>query len=161
LEFRFFGEGSPSAILKNAFLRRGIADRLTMGGVINSEQALLEQLKSDILLLIQLKANIQVPAKIFENAFIGKPIICFAERESETANIVMQYKLGSIMHPSQNPIQMVHFLTDLNHIPYAPEIDRFKIDFDGVKQSSRLVSLISGENDPTPETTADTNPFPI
>ena len=59
--------------------------------------------ESDILLIIQPRAPLQIPAKLFEYMYLRKPILAITEEDSATADIIRQAQLGIIVDPEDIP----------------------------------------------------------
>jgi glycosyltransferase involved in cell wall biosynthesis len=94
--FRFMGGAENVEILRHAFEIRGVGHKLELTGMVTTREAKLALLRSDSLLLLQLGTKIQLPAKIFEMALVGKPIVCFADEGSEASSFVRDYGLGTL-----------------------------------------------------------------
>ena len=56
--------------------------------------------QSDVLLLLQPDLHLVVPAKLYEYAAIGRPILALAELDGAVARVVEQEKLGVTVHNS-------------------------------------------------------------
>jgi glycosyltransferase involved in cell wall biosynthesis len=98
LRLRFVGNVMDPAPLLEEFGRRGVIDVLEFTGEVKTSKAREEQVLADVLLLLQSGTMEQIPAKVFEYAFAGNPVLCVADRGSETAGLVERYGLGEVMH---------------------------------------------------------------
>jgi glycosyltransferase involved in cell wall biosynthesis len=98
LRLRFVGNVMDPAPLLEEFGRRGVIDVLEFTGEVKTSKAREEQVLADVLLLLQSGTMEQIPAKVFEYAFAGNPVLCVADKGSETADLVERYALGEVMH---------------------------------------------------------------
>jgi glycosyltransferase involved in cell wall biosynthesis len=98
LRFRFVGNVMDPAPLLEEFGARGVTEALEFTGEVKTAKAREEEVLADTLLLLQSGTMEQIPAKVFEYAFAGAPILCVADKGSETANLVERYGLGGVLH---------------------------------------------------------------
>jgi len=61
-------------------------------------ECLLKLYQADVLLVVQPEADVQIPGKIFEYLYIGKPILALAHRGA-TSEFIKENKLGYVANP--------------------------------------------------------------
>ncbi len=143
IRFKFFGWVENPEILKTAFALAGCAQKLEMSGQVSSRVALEEQAKADVLLLLQSGTTLQVPAKIFEYALSGPPILCFAEEKSETARMISEHGLGKQMQGNESPEEILNFLRAVRDGNFKVDgLKKFLEKFSGETQSHKICEII-------------------
>lgn len=68
---------------------------------VSFNESVATMFQSDALLLIQPDTDLQIPAKLFEYIYTGKPILAIAEENSATHQVLAEGNLG-ILAPSKN-----------------------------------------------------------
>jgi glycosyltransferase involved in cell wall biosynthesis len=146
LRFRFLGRVWEPAPLVAAFAAAGVAEALELPGEVPSQQALEEAVKADALLLLQLGTGQQVPAKLFEYAFTGSPMVCAADEGSETARLVAGYGLGCVLSGDEPPEVLLHHLERLGHSKVEDDARAasFEADFDGKHLAAEMAHVVIG-----------------
>ncbi|HLP42841.1 MAG TPA: glycosyltransferase [Fibrobacteria bacterium] len=146
IRFRFLGTLEDKSVLESAFTARGCRHLLELAGQVPAREARLEQVRADVLLLLQSGTALQLPAKIFEYAVAEKPILCFAEPGSETANLVEKYGLGGVLSGTESSDVVLASLMALRDRAWDPDMRAgFFRDFDGDSQSRAMAEAIVGE----------------
>ena len=107
-----------------------------------ASEALAEQVAADVLLLLQPGTDIQVPAKLFEYALTGNPILCLAREQSEAARIVNEYGLGTVVGDTNTKSLELALRRLLDEEYRRPGLDRFLADFDGEKLARDMARRI-------------------
>jgi glycosyltransferase involved in cell wall biosynthesis len=87
LRVSFFGQASEDAFrLDEEVRRRGLEERVRLGGQVTYQQTLQEMIDSDILLLLDTPGRrVGVPAKLYEYLGAGKPILALAEPNGDVS----------------------------------------------------------------------------
>lgn len=67
---------------------------LTVRSWIPHDEAIRHMMASQLLLVVQINAPLQVPAKLYEYLATGKPILALCEPGSATANLVRRFSCG-------------------------------------------------------------------
>jgi hypothetical protein len=143
LRFRFVGPCEDAEGIRSAFVSRGCAHMLELVGSVPSKEARKEQMAADVLLLLQSGTALQIPAKIFEYALAGKPLLCFADAGSETGNLVERYALGKLCTDGVEFGTLRRYLEGILKGTWKSEkIHDFMADFDGEKQSRRMAEIL-------------------
>jgi glycosyltransferase involved in cell wall biosynthesis len=99
--FRFFGQVMDPAPLLDAFAAAGVPQALQLMGEVDTNRAKREEVKADVLLLLQSGTQDQIPAKAFEYVFAGREILCVADAGSETARLLERHGLGTVFTGSE------------------------------------------------------------
>ncbi len=142
LRFRFVGWIEAGCGLEEAFGRAGAGRFLELQGRMAASEALAEQVAADVLLLLQPGTDIQVPAKLFEYALTGNPILCLAREQSEAARIVNEYGLGTVVGDTNTKSLELALRRLLDEEYRRPGLDRFLADFDGEKLARDMARRI-------------------
>jgi glycosyltransferase involved in cell wall biosynthesis len=147
IRFRFIGPVWEPAPLLEEFAAAGVSSAVQLAGEVSSEQALVETVSADVLLLLQLGTRQQVPAKIFEYAFSGNPLLCAADRDSETLRLVAGYGLGKVIDEQTDSRDVLDYLVSLadRRSDTSPG-PRFLGDFDGSHLAQQMARVMAGEN---------------
>ncbi len=95
LELRFVGLTSPEILRQ--IKKRGLGRNVVDLGYISHEQALIEQRRAQILLLIEIdsaETRSIIPAKLFEYMAAKRPIIAVGPKDSDFESILNETKSG-------------------------------------------------------------------
>lgn len=76
--------------------RKDISDNLVLMGQLEHRRCLGHLKASDVLLLIQPETKTQIPSKIFEYIYLGKPIVAIAEKEGALGRLISTYGFGAV-----------------------------------------------------------------
>lgn len=140
LRIRFVGTVMDRTALVREFEARGIGDVLEFIGEVDTETAQMEEAKADMLMLLQSGTKEQIPAKVFEYVFTGNPILCVADADSETGNLIQKYALGRVFTGKEPPLQVLEFLQESQgRDAGSREVSQdFLKDFDGEVLSEKM-----------------------
>lgn len=144
LRIRFVGNVMDPAPLLEEFGRLGVADVLEFTGEVKTSQARIEEVLADVLLLLQSGTREQIPAKVFEYAFAGNPILCVADPGSETASLVADFALGEVLHGHENASEWLKRLENMYQESEGarPVPEKFLQEFDGERLSARIFAAM-------------------
>ncbi|APF17851.1 glycosyl transferase group 1 [Caldithrix abyssi DSM 13497] len=78
-----------------------IEDYVTFKPPVSFQESIRTMFQADALLLIQPETDLQIPAKMFEYIYIGKPILAIAEENSATHQLLQEANAG-ILAPSND-----------------------------------------------------------
>lgn len=146
LSFTFVGTVLDRSSLSAPFQQLGTLEKLELTGTVSQEEALVHSVSCDVLLLLQFRTKQQIPIKLFEYVFAGKPILFFAEPESEVAALAKKYKLGPLFYEDTSAADLRGALEDLydnRHVPVVAPKD-FLEHFDGNHLASRMEEVLLG-----------------
>lgn len=146
LVFRLVGRATEVDYLRAAFEKAGVVNKLELVSQLPAEEAKQEQMRAEVLLLLQSGTRIQVPAKIFEYALAGKPIICFSHPDSESARMVQRYDLGRDFEATADPEKILTYLreifSDANREVKNENLMRFKSDFNAELLTQKMIEVL-------------------
>jgi hypothetical protein len=139
------------AVLQRAFADAGQSHALRFTGELDVLTARKEEANADVLLLLYPGSLLQVPAKVFEYAFAGNPILSVADEGSETANLVRRHRLGVLFNGSEPPESIRLFLQGVEQSPrdIIPPSPSFIEQFDGVRLSERMLEIMTPKSRPS------------
>ncbi len=144
--FRFVGKATDVDYLRPAFESAGMGHKLEQISQLPAEAAKQEQSQAQVLLLLQSGTRIQVPAKIFEYALAGKPILCFAHPESESAQLIQKYHLGRDFEATARPEEILAYLEEIfsngDAVAESENLLRFKSDFDAEMLTQKMIEVL-------------------
>jgi hypothetical protein len=134
----------PAPLLEE-FGRRGVLDALEFTGEVKTAKAREEEVLADTLLLLQSGTREQIPAKVFEYAFAGVPMLCVADQNSETANLVARYGLGQVLHGSEPAAEWTEKLSALDKQSGQAWVipEKFLNEFDGPRLAGEMFKRIT------------------
>jgi glycosyltransferase involved in cell wall biosynthesis len=140
LRIRFVGNVMNPAPLLEEFGRVGCLETLEFTGEVKTALAREEEVLADVLLLLQSGTREQVPAKVFEYAFAGNPILCVADAGSETARLVGDFGLGEVLHGEESPEEWGRRLEGLERGSSGSWVvpERFLQEFDGGRLAAKM-----------------------
>ncbi len=143
--FKFVGPVMEPADLQRAFAEAGQSHALRFTGEVAVLTARQEEANADVLLLLYPGSFLQVPAKVFEYAFAGNPILCVADEGSETADLVRRHRLGTLFNGSAPPEAIRSYLQEKEQSPreIIPPSSSFIEEFDGIKLSKRIFEIMT------------------
>lgn len=143
--FKFVGPVMDPSVLKRAFSEAGQSHALKFTGEVDVLSARKEEAGADVLLLLYPGSLLQVPAKVFEYAFAGNPILTIADEGSETAHLVRRHKLGVLFDGTARPDTIRAYLQETEQLPRAlvPPSASFIQQFDGVALSEAVFEIIT------------------
>lgn len=145
VRFRFLGWLEDSGPISRAFEAQGCLHKLELPGQVGSAAAKREQVETDVLLLLQSGTALQIPAKIFEYALTGRPIVCFTDALSETGRLIESYDLGKVYRGDEAPERVRTQLESLANDPGGSRrLQDFLRDFDGTTQSRKMADILLG-----------------
>ncbi len=149
--FKFVGPVTEPAVLQRAFAEAGQSQALRFTGEVDVLTARKEEANADVLLLLYPGSLLQVPAKVFEYAFAGNPILSVADEGSETADLVRRHRLGTFFNGSEPPEAIRSFLQGKEKslreiIPPSPS---FIGEFNGITLSERIFEVITSKVRPS------------
>lgn len=98
IQLRFVGQTRTDDI-EDILGDKRIKNFVEMIPKVPHHQSLQYLIESDVLLIIQPKAPMQIPGKLFEYMYVQRPILAITESEGATANIIRQAQLGTIVEP--------------------------------------------------------------
>ncbi|HHE54220.1 MAG TPA: glycosyltransferase [Caldithrix abyssi] len=78
-----------------------VEDYVVFKPPVSFNESIATMFQADALLLIQPDTDLQIPAKLFEYIYTGKPILAIAEENSATHQVLAEGNLG-ILAPSKN-----------------------------------------------------------
>ena len=78
----------------------GLRDAVRLIPQLPHRECMMRLYDSDVLLVVQPETDTQIPGKIFEYLFVGKPILALAH-EGATRDFVQKNKLGYVANPDQ------------------------------------------------------------
>lgn len=144
--FRFLGQVMDPAPLVDAFVRAGVPQSLQLVGEVKTSEAKREEVKADVLLLLQSGTQDQIPAKAFEYVFAGNEILGVADEGSETANLLKDHGLGTVFNGGESTAEFMAFLRNAADAkPGQREVpERFLMEFEGERLSSRMLAVLTG-----------------
>jgi glycosyltransferase involved in cell wall biosynthesis len=144
LRFRFVGLMSDAGVLQREFRTLGVEDALECPGQVSSEAVRRETAGADVLLLLQLGTPLQLPAKIFEYAVAGKPILCAADPNSETAVLIATYNLGKTVTDRTDSADALDYLFAVHEgrIQSGQPPSQFLADFNGEELAGRMAQVV-------------------
>ncbi len=143
--YRFFGQVMDPAPLLEAFAKAGVPQALQLMGEVNTLTAKREEVKADLLLLLQSGTQDQIPAKAFEYVFAGTNILCVADKGSETANLFHRHSLGAIFHGAEKGAEYSAYMQRIATEEMKPGKipDCFLEEFEGENLSARMLGIIA------------------
>ena len=143
--FKFVGPVMDPTVLQRAFSEVGQTHALRFTGEVDVLTARQGEALADVLLLLYPGSLLQVPAKVFEYAFAGNPILSVADEGSETANLVRRHRLGVLFNGSEPPEAIRLFLQGTEKSPreIIPPSPSFIEEFDGTKLSERILEIMN------------------
>jgi glycosyltransferase involved in cell wall biosynthesis len=138
--FQFVGTVVDPSVLEQAFTKFNVSNKLQFVGDVSIDKALEETVRADVLMLLQLNTDVQIPAKIFEYAFSSSPVMCFADIDSEPDQLIKNYNLGMPFYESATKEQVLKWLTTIYNNTILPQnlSSSFLSNFDGDKLSLQL-----------------------
>jgi glycosyltransferase involved in cell wall biosynthesis len=144
IRFRFVGDIDAPQSLIQAFSEAGVPEKLEILGRVGRQEAQMIQAESDCLMILQPGTKLQLPAKVFESALMGKPILCVAEGDSETARVIEAHHLGRLFPPDLGFESLWQFLTGLAADPRteSPAPAGFLREFDGSILAGRMLETV-------------------
>ena len=150
--FKFVGPVMDPAVLQRAFAEAGQSHALRFTGEVAVLTARQEEANADVLLLLYPGSLLQVPAKVFEYAFAGNPILGVADEGSETADLVRRHRLGALFNGSASPEAIRSFLQEKEQSPrrIIPPSSSFIEEFDGTTLSERIFEIMTSTRRPSP-----------
>lgn len=145
--FKFVGPIMEPADLQRAFAEAGQSHALRLTGEVDVLAARQEEANAEVLLLLYPGSLVQVPAKVFEYAFAGNPILTVADEGSETAELVRRHRLGTLFAGSAPPAAIRAFLEEKEKSPreIIPPPPSFIEQFDGVALSRRILEIMTAK----------------
>lgn len=145
--FKFIGPIMDPTVLQQAFAAAGQSRALRFTGEVDVLAARQEEANADVLLLLYPGSMLQVPAKVFEYAFAGNPILSIADEGSETAEMVRRHRLGALLAGSAPPEAIRSFLQEKERSPreIIPPSPSFIEQFDGVALSERIFEIMTAK----------------
>jgi hypothetical protein len=151
IAFKFVGPVMEPAVLQRAFAEAGQSHALRFTGELDVLTARKEEVNADVLLLLYPGSLLQVPAKVFEYAFAGNPILSVADEGSETANLVRRHRLGVLFNGSEPPESIRLFLQGVEQSPreIIPPSASFIEQFDGIRLSERMLEIMTPKSRPS------------
>ena len=94
---------------------------------VSFQESIQTMYLADALLLIQPETDLQIPAKLFEYIYTGKPILAIAEENSATHQILEKGNLG-ILAPSKNIEAIEKAILDIMNRTFSFKPDPAYID---------------------------------
>ena len=94
---------------------------------VSFQESIQTMYLADALLLIQPETDLQIPAKLFEYIYTGKPILAIAEENSATHQILEKGNLG-ILAPSKNIEAIEKAILDIMNRRFSFKPDPAYID---------------------------------
>ena len=131
--------------------RNQLTNEIHLRGHFFHDQLLAQMRKADILVVIQGKADLQVPAKLFEMLPFRKPILALTG-SGPTADIVQKYKLGRVVDPENHDAIAGVLPLLASGWPEADDQSHARQalhDFDGRRQTGMFAEVLT--NCVTPE----------
>jgi len=149
--FKFVGPVMDPAFLQRAFAEAGQSHALRFTGEVAVETARQEEANADVLLLLYPGSLLQVPAKVFEYAFAGNPILSVADEGSETADLIRRHSLGALFNGSAPPEAIRSYLQEKEQSPreIIPPSSSFIEEFDGTTLSERIFQIMTSKRRPS------------
>lgn len=147
LVFKFVGPVMDPAALQREFAEAGQSHALRFTGEVAVLTARQEEANADVLLLLYPGSQLQVPAKVFEYAFAGNPILCVADEGSETADLVRRHSLGALFNGSASPEAIRSYLQEKEQSPreIIPPSSSFIEEFDGTTLSAKILEIMASK----------------
>jgi len=151
LVFKFVGPIMEPADLRRAFAEAGQSHALRFTGEVAVLTARQEEANADVLLLLYPGSLLQVPAKVFEYAFAGNPVLSVADEGSETADLVRRHRLGTLFNGSAPPEAIRSYLQEKEQSPQEimPPSSSFIEEFDGTALSERIFEIMTSKTRPS------------
>jgi len=149
--FKFVGPVMDPTILQREFAEVGQSHALRFTGEVAVRAAREEEANADVLLLLYPGSLLQVPAKVFEYAFAGNPILAIADEGSETADLVRRHRLGALFVGTE-PLETIRsFLQEKERSPreIVPPSSSFIEEFDGSRLSERILAIVASSRQPS------------
>ncbi|MDB5103945.1 MAG: putative Glycosyl transferase [Fibrobacteres bacterium] len=143
--FRFLGQVMDPAPLIEAFATAGVPQALQLVGEVSTSAAKREEVKADVLLLLQSGTQDQIPAKAFEYVFAGPEILCVADPGSETASLLERHGLGTVFNGTESAAAFAAVFGKAAEgraaTGTAPE--SFMTEFEGERLSARMLAVLT------------------
>jgi glycosyltransferase involved in cell wall biosynthesis len=98
--------------LKEVCAQKGISDNVTILDYMKHEECLGYLAASDALLVIQPDTKTQIPSKIYEYVYLGKPILTIAEKHGALAALVSDHGFGSVFEPDEH-LRIADYMLEL------------------------------------------------
>lgn len=104
ISIRFVGscEAGNGRLLREEIDKLGLGNIVEVTGRLPRGQALRYIVDSDVLLIIQVETELQIPVKFYEYLASGKPILALTD-EGATKNIVLRTGSGIVVDPGNIP----------------------------------------------------------
>ena len=122
-----------------------LAGQVKISGDKPHRDCIAEMYAADLLLLIEPDSTVQIPAKFFEYAATGKPILGIAKKSSATAEFIKDYGLGVVADPDDVEAIKSHLLAlascDSNTKTRTVRTDVLH-QFDGKKLTGLLADVL-------------------
>ncbi len=149
--FKFVGPVREPAVLQWAFAEAGQSHALRFTDEVAVQTARQEEANADVLLLLYPGSLLQVPAKVFEYAFAGNPILSVADEGSETADLVRRHRLGTLFNGSEPPEAIRSFLEEVEKSPreIIPPSSSFMEEFEGIALSKKIFEIMTSKMRPS------------
>lgn len=149
--FKFVGPVMDPTVLQREFAEVGQSHALRFTGEVAVHTAREEEANADVLLLLYPGSLLQVPAKVFEYAFAGNPILAVADEGSETAELVLRHRLGALFSGMEPPETIRAFLQEKERSPreIVPPSSSFIEEFDGSRLSERILAIVASSGQPS------------
>jgi hypothetical protein len=135
-KLRFLYRGLMSDPVSRLTREAGVEDMADVGGRVDREEALREQCRADLLLLLSIARPERedvyytrgiYPAKVFEYFGAGRPVLCVPGDQGLLDELIAETRTGSIL---QSPAEVAEFLTAAvlareggRDVPYRPDAD--------------------------------------
>lgn len=124
----------------------GLTHNISMLGHLSHSECLSYQLGADLLLLIldgEDIGRIGIPVKLFEYIAAGKPIIAIVDRNSLTAKIMNEAKVGKVVSPNvpkEIAKELKDFYSGINNYCIHKEVLEL---FNRQKQTEQLATMLN------------------
>jgi len=150
--FKFVGPVMDPAVLHREFAKFGQSHALRFTSEVAVQIARQEEANADVLLLLYPGSLLQVPAKVFEYAFAGNPILGVADDGSETADLMRRHRLGALFNGTEPPEVIRSFLQEKERSPreIIPPSPSFIEEFNGSTLSERILAIMVSSRRPLP-----------
>jgi glycosyltransferase involved in cell wall biosynthesis len=78
-----------------------ISENVTILDYMKHEDCLGYLAASDVLLIIQPDTKTQIPSKLYEYIYLGKPVLAIAEKDGDLASLISEHNFGRVFDPGE------------------------------------------------------------
>ena len=142
LNLKLVGKLEAEAEVSAMIQSLDLADWVTIVPEVSFQESIRYLSRSQVLLVLQPDAPLQIPGKLFEYIYLKKPILALTG-EGATAEIIRQYRLGEVV-PPDDPERIAGAIAQLYQDSHESRVGRDESalrDFHTATLTAELVSV--------------------